>query len=741
MGWRLIPDGRLTNETVGTFARALADLYQPPIRRLQRGGLRPPRQVRWIWDLEEGHAAASCWVPREEADGLSSLLDATWPRVTREPIDTVAPYPALDQVMGAPFHLAESTVFAFRTTAPTQWLQAALELTRLLRDDERAQIQVVMRPAPPDWAAGPETAYQQLRKTGVWPRRLELSSQAIAETGAYAVASVILQTQALIEEIMTGQAVEPESPRVQRDARLQAFTAATRHKRQGPAMDATIHAWVSSPAADRRPTLWRALAGSVRAMDGDNRWVPDRLRPHQHTRWWTALTDQRPPRLKIAPDYCGIDELVTLMTLPPPALQHEYGIECQPLREEPLMADVPLDAGISIGTQHFRGHASPVVMPLEDWDEACLPRVIIGRMGTGKTKGFGGNWGAQAVAHGYSVIALDVEKGELGDEIAWGAQALGVPDDKVVHLRFGEDPIRLDWPEAQGSPRGANRLANEVLNFFNLHDANAGIETARYIRLAAKTMGLIGGSLADMQRLYQDDEFRAATIGRLDRADLLAGWNTFEALSPGMKGKVLEPVFNRFEMLLGDDYLMECLEAPASTSINFLDWMTGGYAVLIHLPQKILSHEAVDMLADFLMSKIEIAMRARAEADQRPCFLIMDEPHQFQSAAQRWERMVVETRKWRLGLVWLFHDWHQLPMGLQRAIKSAGPHYHLYTSSKATYRDLAEEIEPFTLEDAMATPRHWAINVVQAGGRTLPPFLADMMPPPSMRFPTAGAPH
>ena len=726
-----MPDARLTNEAVETFVRALTDLYTPPIARLSWRGLSAPLPIIWEWDLVPGSASASCFLPAPLADGLGSVLDATWPRVTREVVDQPSSFPEPSQIKGGTAHFKEAGLFAFRVKGGGDWLRTLLEITRLLKDSEQAQVQIQMRPVNPDWMAAADSAYQQLRKTGIWPRRFELSASTIAEVLAYGVATIVLNVQALINELLTGDQTEPEPARARVDARLQALSPATRHKIHSPAMDVTIRLWVASREEGRRETLWRALVNALRALDGDNRWLVKL--PHSPKRWWKRVINRQPPRGKLAPDYCGIEELATLLVLPSPALQQEYHVQRQPLREEPFQQTAPAK-GIPLGVQHFRGAESPVVMPLDDVDEACLPHVVIGRMGTGKTMGFGGNWGAHAVAQGYSVIAVDVEKDQLGDEIAYGAKALGVPEEKIIRLRFGQHPIRLDWPEAQGAPRSANRVANEILNFFNLHDAGAGIETARYIRLAAKTIALTGGSLADMLRLYQDEDFRRNTVAKISRSDLLAGWRTFEALSGGMKGKVLDPVFNRFEMLLGDDYLLECMGAPADSRINFLDWMTGGYAVLIHLPQQDLSHEAVDILADLLMSKVEIAMRTRPEADQQPCYLIMDEPHQFVSAAARWERMVVETRKWRLGLVWLFHDWHQLPQGLQRAIKSAGPHYHLYTSSKATYRDLAEEIEPFTLEDALQTPRYWAINSIQTGGRTLPPFLAEMAAPPSVHF-------
>ncbi|GEO26203.1 hypothetical protein AAC03nite_19880 [Alicyclobacillus acidoterrestris] len=121
----------------------------------------------------------------------------------------------------------------------------------------------------------------------------------------------------------------------------------------------------------------------------------------------------------------------------------------------------------------------------------------------------------------------------------------------------------------------------------------------------------------------------------------------------------------------------------------------------------------------------------RAEEDQVPAFVIADEPHQFKSCAPRWERMTVESRKWRIGLIFMFHLWDQVPKTLTNSIKAAGAHFTIYTTSKQILKDLAEEIDPFTMEEALKTPRHYAINVIRAGGETITPFMAQMSAPPS----------
>ena len=77
----------------------------------------------------------------------------------------------------------------------------------------------------------------------------------------------------------------------------------------------------------------------------------------------------------------------------------------------------------------------------------------------------------------------------------------------------------------------------------------------------------------------------------------------------------------------------------------------------------------------------------------------------------------------------MFHDWGQIPKDLAQLIKSAGPHYTIYSSSKETFESLKEEINPFTVEEALKVPTHHAINIVKHQGK-YQKFLAEMAKPP-----------
>ena len=142
---------------------------------------------------------------------------------------------------------------------------------------------------------------------------------------------------------------------------------------------------------------------------------------------------------------------------------------------------------------------------------------------------------------------------------------------------------------------------------------------------------------------------------------------------------------------------------------------------------------AIDVIVSLLSLKIDLAMRMRKKitGDEHPFFVLIDEPHQFAKSTKIWEDAVVESRKWRVCYFWTFHYWEQIPQKLQKAIRNALPHYHLYPTTSQTFESLKNEIYPFTVQDALKVKRWHAINIIRTGGENAVPFVAKMLPPPT----------
>jgi hypothetical protein len=344
-------------------------------------------------------------------------------------------------------------------------------------------------------------------------------------------------------------------------------------------------------------------------------------------------------------------------------------------------------------------------------------------MGSGKTRGFGANWIVESVNNGYGALAIDPAKGEIGDEVT-----AALPADKIKRIRLGEMPVSLDWCEVNHSSRARNRLANTIIGFFNSATDEAGAQTSRYIRAAV--MAMQTGRLSEIMRIFEDGEYRESIVDQMNDSIHKMTLKDYTDMSPGKRAQILSPILNRLDTILGDEYLAECMESDRS--IDMVELMSQRKAFIIDVPKSELGQEAVDLIVNLLSTKIDLAMTLRKESNQFPFFVVFDEPHQFLKSAKTWKAAAVESRKWRVGYVWMFHSWEQIPRDLAEIVKAAGPHYHLYPSSKKTFSDLLEEIAPFTLKEALKLKKYHAINIIRAGSDGITnPVIAKMNKPPS----------
>jgi len=232
-------------------------------------------------------------------------------------------------------------------------------------------------------------------------------------------------------------------------------------------------------------------------------------------------------------------------------------------------------------------------------------------------------------------------------------------------------------------------------------------------------------------RIFEDDAYRAKCAAKMPPGIHRSTLEDFGSLSDGKRGQILAPIYNRLDTILGDEYLAECFDSD--NSLDMVALMSERKAVVIDVPKTGLGPEGVDLIVNLLSVKIDLAMTLREEGAQFPFFVIFDEPHQFLRSARTWKSAAVESRKWRVGYVWMFHSWEQIPNDLAEIIRSAGPHYHIYRASKRTFNELREELAPFAVEDYVKMPKYHALNVLRVGNEQHTVFMAQMLAPPSHR--------
>lgn len=712
---QITPDSRLDNKNVEELAKSLCQ-YTSPLERWNGRGFNTAPFLSFETVVEKENTRYFVTIPAEHKDLAKKAIETAWRKAAVEVVE-VEPFNKTPRI-ACTLSYERHYMFSLRVDKRTLGaLISTLETVRFMNEGEAVYIQTIATPAHRDWFVGASEAYEKFKR-GEMPTKFQIDKKSVNKTVVKALAKTAYGAASIVSELITGDELDPinldggERAMILRDGRL---SNATLTKPRGDAYEVQIRVAVVADDNARANAIMRMVTTAFRDLDGDNMLTPSVANPE---RTFRNMTNRK--LSAIGPkDFFSIDEISRLHLLPTSELQDTYKIP----NIAQLETEVPAlftKSGMYFGDITYKKQSKPVYFPTSNYDLLCLPRVIIGGMGSGKTKGYASNFIVQAVRNGFGALAIDPARGEIYEEVS---SALN--DDELIRIKLGDIPIALDWREVQHSAKAKNRLANTIIGFFSGSDLEAGGQTSRYLRAAV--MAMQTGRLSEIIRIFEDEDYRDACITKMKASIHRTTLTSFGNQTENRQGQIFAPILNRLDTILGDEYLSECMDAEEG--VDMVELMSQKKAVIIDVPKSELGPEAVDLIINLLTTKIDLAMTLREK--QHPFFVLLDEPHQFLRSARTWKSAAVESRKWRVGYVWLFHSWEQIPRDLAEIVKAAGPHYTIYNSSKKTFSDLAEEIAPFTIEDGIKLKRFTAINILRAGDGVQKPFITTMSPPPS----------
>lgn len=734
---QIVPDRSVKNWHTNDLARALHELYRDPFACLGIDGrkleIRPIEHFAFDITMTPETIKFFLTVPSIWTEFVRTKIISLWPRATV--ISGIVPDISTDKIAGARLTLKNHDFYSLHVARnDNRPLPAVLETSKDLHTSEYIRVQVIARPGDrQQWEHEAEQAYVQHRKGNPLPR-CEWSVGAATQKLAKMADSVCQEVYNFATELlcMEIQKKDEKNFAITNDfAKIalrnqQGLTEATVHKIREPVFHTEVRIIVATNSTERSRLLAKGVGGAFNELAStDNEFVIKPVPERLTAAFVREITACKLPIYSMHCSMLSASELGKLMQLPGAELQQDYpSVDQVNSRETDVPAKIIDSTGLWLGTIRHNGTDLEVFMPTSIVDELCLPRVVIGGMGSGKTKGYGGRIIVEAVKKGFTAIGIDPEKGELYNEAI-----SGLNPEQVIRIKFdGQRLIGLDWCEVRHSPNARSRLASNILSFVETTSDETGVQTARFLRSAAKAVS--NGKLNEIVKLFTSPHYRKKTIKEMPESEVNT-WLSFDQdMTEARRLQIAMPVLNRLDPLTGDDYLNECIEH--GESIDFVDMIDNGAgkAIIIDIPRLELSSEAVDVLAALMASKLDIAMVCRKT--EHPVFVIQDEPAQYMKSAKTWKDIAVRSRKFRFAYVWMFHAWEQIPRELAAIIKAAGPHYHIYTSSKDTFNSLKEELRPFTIEEFLDVPRHYALNSIWCDGRKAPAFLAKMAPPPSI---------
>ncbi|MCW7999536.1 ATP-binding protein [Clostridium sp. cpc1] len=614
------------------------------------------------------------------------------------------------------FELDQHSFLSLKTDLRSEYpLNSLLETSKILKDGEKVLIQYILAPEEPSLNLDFEEAIKEFNSEKRIKSKYKLDKEKIIKSGfklAYGCVAEVMDLASLFftnEEFERIDLDELDNNVLVRNG----LSQQTKDKTSSVYYDTSIRIATNS---ERSELLLKLFKRGFNLLEGDNKLVTRKLKQRE----LIEAIKERKAIDKINMDVLSTKELAQLMQLPTKHSQQEYKIKNIDTRE----INIPhafTSKGLQIGHTKYKGNKIPLFFPLDDLDSLCQCWISIGKMGSGKTT-CGQNTAIQLLQNGISVFAIDVADGDLINSIE-----KGLPRDfnKIIDLDFGDidNPISLTWSEcANGGKNVETKLASQLKNFLNKlaksDNQKLSSRMERFLGAAAKavfknpTANLYDVILCLTDREYRDNLIVTNNInGRLK-------W-TLEQLNDdgnetGTKQNYVSGIMDRLESLLDNEFAANCLLQEANLDIDFRKWSDEGYFVGIRIPKDTLLDDTTDLLVTYIVSKLWLSILTRSnmpKEQRKPCILILDEPHQFPTVLTELHSIIREMRKWRFGIFILAHEFGDFK-NMKTLLKSAGTNYFIYQTSKETYKELLEELQPFTLEEMIATKwRHAIVNM------------------------------
>jgi len=385
---------------------------------------------------------------------------------------------------------------------------------------------------------------------------------------------------------------------------------------------------------------------------------------------------------------------------------------------------------LMIGHAEIKDREIPVALQYKNKDDFYSGYTFVGKQGSGKDTAIQ-NFVYEGNKKGISFIIPDWigEQGHRG--MADGIRDL-LPAEKIIDLDFTNEewivPLDLSEVIKKLGRKGGSRFALEMIDFMQIEGL---ARSKKYLTEASKAAK---GSLFDIKRIIEDEKYREQRArelmneGNYRLSKDLLNWGTNDDV-----GNKCDPILDRLNTFFGDDTLFDIFAQPPLPQVDFEQWMKEGKTIIIRIPKRVLGNSA-NVLAHWITLKVIMTrmLMSNEDKERHGCFMIFNEPEQVQSEglSKLIGRIATEGRKERLGSIFAFHHWGKLPQHLQDNLIAGGVNQFLFANDhKKTFEMAKERLEPtFTIEEALMTPKHYAIAILNTK-EPLHAFMVHMLPP------------
>ena len=479
------------------------------------------------------------------------------------------------------------------------------------------------------------------------------------------------------------------------------------------------------------------LISTFSVIDEDNKLIPKKISNKKFkVNKENNSIDLEVSEFNVNKNKLSCEEIGSNITvLPGRELIQEYKIQAVQHNETTIPEELTGD-GVRFGYNTFRGQTTKVTTS-DNEDASCMPLVIMGKMGGGKSTLFE-NMGVDTIKNDEGLVMIDFIKNcETSDNIIRNIQ-----EDKSVVIDFADYMCKegfgfneIEEMRDMNNPMSRYECASlqsaQYTNFIDSLNKNEDFSASmgRFFDAACscvlihenkclkdvikclecfKTryefLKLFEEFKLEMPEEYQEliqDDINA--LYELDETTKVGSGNKATYEVSGTKLSKIEGILSRVSLLRKTPSLKFMYARSTKNNINLCDLMQQGKAIFFKLPQsKFSSPIAKNVMVSYLMSKIMIASEVRAvkykDEKLKIVNVICDELQQAPGSYSNVEYMAYQMRKFRVRLSFSCHGFHKIAPIKDTLVEAGASIMLLKGSSVKNFEYMEDEFKKFGFE-------------------------------------------
>jgi type IV secretory pathway TraG/TraD family ATPase VirD4 len=667
-------------------------------------------------------------VPIALIDVVKQAIVSAYPSAELEEVsdhNIFNPVGKINATTGGELNLKESYAYPIATYQEIKRdaLQGLLNAMSTLDKEDGAAIQILLRPANPEWRKN-ATNIASARRKG--KRKSSGTGPNLDHAINYAAQLATALVKAPSEEWDKSKSSKTELSSLE-----QSIIDSIDDKTRYPGYEVLIRLVASSNISQRAQSILSSMTAAFSLFDAPGRngfvFVPTKNPEVLATNYIMRFFPQ-----KSTSNILNSVELATIFHFPDQTNIPTSQLKRQDSKQVDGPRNVP-EEGLLLGYNVFRGVKKPIRIALSDRQRHMY---VVGQTGTGKST-FLENLALQDMLSGNGFAFVDPH-GDTAEKLL--AMVPRERTEDVIYFSPADMsyPMGLNLFEFQTADQ-KDFLIQEALNMlYKLYDPqHQGIMGPRYehlFRNAALTVMAdpAGGTFIDIPKLFRDPKFVQQKLKNVTDPTVIEFWTKEMPTSQRSNefGEVVSWFVSKFGAFLSNE-MMRTIIGQTKSAFDLRDIMDNKKILLVNLSKGRTGELNSKLLGMIFVMKFQAAAMSRANIpeDERVDFsLYVDEFQNF--STDSFATIMSEARKYHLNLIVANQFTTQLTDEIRDAVFGNMGTIVAFRVGQNDVDPLTRYFQPtFDADDLLRIPNHNTITRTLIGGVPTQPFSMSMLPP------------